>query len=248
MPTRLTDEQSRLVHDNVNLANGAAKVWWEKNSKNQWNAENSDDTDLREVTAVAYQGLVTAAQNWNPNHHQVVDENYDARLAFAGFAKKRIVGTILDWQRKRDHVPRRQRRIYKDLQQHGHGSGKTPEQLADLTGLNVEKIRAITQAVEATAISLDLPPEGWTDFPSYSDVPSADDVEGMTVVTTVQEALVATIDALPDLQRSIIFLHYYAGIDFSHIAEELGVRLTTVRSSHNEAIYLIHNVMKRAVS
>lgn len=248
MPEQLTTDQLSLIRENVNLAHLAAKVWWDRNAQNQWTSENSDDTDLREVTAVAYQGLVTAAQNWDPQHHSEVDENYDARLAFAGFAKKRIVGTILDWQRKRDHVPRRQRRIYKDLQLLGHGSGMTPEQLADITGLNVEKIRSITQAVEATALSLDIPPDGWTDFPSYSDVPAPDDVEGSAVVMTVQEALVATIDDLPDLQKSIIVLRYYSGIDFSAIATELGVRLGTVRTAHNEAMYLIHDVMRRAVS
>lgn len=248
MVVRLTEEQARLVHDNVNLAHAAAKVWWDRNFQNQWSSKNSDDTDLREVTAVAYQGLVTAAQNWDPHRHPVVDERYDARLAFAGFAKKRIVGTILDWQRKRDHVPRRQRRIYKELQRQGHGTGVSLDQLADITGLDVDKIRAITQAVESTDISLDLPPEGWADFPSYSDVPVSGDVEGTAIVSTVQQVLVETIDGLPDLQHSIIVLRYYAGFEFPRIAAQLGVRLSAVRSAHNEAMYLIHDVMRRAVS
>ncbi len=235
---RLTKYQTHLVETHLNLAHRIALEFWRK---------APETMEKNEVVAVAYQGLLTAAQRFDSTWTPENDPKYDPFLAFGSFARRRITGSIIDWQRSRDHVPKRQRRVYKTLQQHGHGAGRSPEELADMTGLNVEKIRAITQAVETTAISLDQgsPDDGYS---LHEEVSSPFDTERSALVSSIQDIVADTFVSLPPLQRSIIVLRYYEGRDLTSIAVELGVASSVVRTSHRDAIELIHSAMQRAAA
>lgn len=226
---KLTEYQVHLVETHMDLAHRIADDFWRR-SKQQM--------DRSEVIAMSYQGLVTAAvrfdTEWRPDPP---DPKYDPFLAFGAFAKRRIAGAILDWQRTQDHVPRRQRATYKTLQQHGHGTGRTAEELSDITGLPADKIRAIVHAVESSALSLDE---------AIADVGDPDSVERSVVVGNVQDAMADAIENFSPAQRSVVVLRYYVGMDFPMIAAELGVSVMNVRTMHSEAIYLLHDVMKDA--
>lgn len=213
-------------------------------------AKNRNTLEGGELVAVAFQGLVSAAIRFDPTRPDINPDDLVSGTAFAGFARIRINGAIKDWQRSRDHVPRRQRRMYLDLKEQGHGAGKTPEQLADLTGLDVEKIRAITRAVEATSFSLDAPSDSWdADTPPDSvDRHITVDVESVAFVSSIQVLMVNTLHELPLLQQNVLVLRYYLGLEFPVIAQELEERLSSVRSAHNEAIQVIHEEMKRAAA
>lgn len=240
-PQRLTPEQKRLVEKNKDLAHSIALDFWRR---------APEEMEKHEVVSVAYLGLSTAAARFDAEHHGEVNEDFDPEKAFGAFVRHRIAGAIMDWQRSRDHVPRRQRRTYKDLQRIGHGNGASLEELSDITGLEVDKIRAITLAVETPAYSLDAHPEIWPGN-AQEDGPHllpTQDVESSAVVSAMQQLLVQTIDSLPRLQQQVVFLHYYAGMDMADISAELGTRLSSVRVAHNEAILIIHSVMRRAAS
>lgn len=235
----LSKDQIHLVETHLNLAHRIALDYWRR---------APETMEKTEVVAIAYQGLLTAALRFDTTWRPENDPKYEAFLAFGAFARRRISGAIMDWQRSRDHVPRRQRRDYKSLQQSGHGSGRTAEELADITGLNVEKIRSITQAVESSAISLDAPPAQWDDNPFTSGAPSSTSVEDSALVSTIQDLVADTINSLPPLQRSVVTLRYYAGYDLTQIATELGVGVSAVRVSHKEAVDLIHAAMRNAAT
>lgn len=226
--TPLTDEQRQLVERWLSMARGAAKRFWER---------SQDSAPLDELISVAYQGLIAAAQKFEPPENR--DERYEINAGFGNYAKTRVNGTLLDWQRNQDHVPRRQRQAYKDLQAEGHGSGRTPEELSDITGLPVEKIRTITAAVEASSVSLD---------DSWDDAERDASVEGSVLVSAIQSAVADQIAAFPPVQRSVVVLRIYSGMDFPSIAAELGISTMTARTLHSDALLVLHGVFRSAAS
>lgn len=231
---RLTEEQRRLVEGGVELAAFLAKMLWEK---------NTDQMDLREVTSVAFQGLVSATLKWDPETYEKTQETLDNGKAFGAFARRRIIGAVIDYQRRSDHVPRRQRRTYKDLQERGLGNGRSHEQLAEITGLDLKKIRAITHAVEATSVSLDTDPQDWEGGLHPNEKAGSHNVESSALENALMEAVVEVFQSLPPLEQGVVALRYYQGHELPAIAALLGVRLSVVREAHSEAILRIHEVM-----
>jgi RNA polymerase sigma-70 factor (ECF subfamily) len=53
--------------------------------------------------------------------------------------------------------------------------------------------------------------------------------------------LQATIALLPDRQRVILFLRYYADLDYQQIADTLGIRRGTVSA----ALHAAHQTLRR---
>jgi RNA polymerase sigma factor (sigma-70 family) len=239
MSDRLNEYQTHLVNTHIKLAQLEGLKAWRK---------APDAMEKYEVVAIAYQGLVTAALRFDPDWRPADDPKYDPFLAFGAFARRRITGAILDWQKARDHVPRNHRRIYKDLQRLGYGSGKTAEELSDLTGLDVEKIRAVTRAVETVSLSLDADPEHWNDSPEGKMPMSSNDVEGSALVSQLTNGVADAILELPPMQQYVIVLRYYSGLQLSTIAMELGVSTSLVRIAHREAVETIHDFMRRTAS
>lgn len=235
----MTEYQKNLVTTHIKLAQRLALEAWRR---------SPESMEKYEVVQVAYHGLLTAAVKFDPEWRPEDDSKYDPFLAFGSFARRRITGAIMDWQRARDHVPKRQRRIYKALIELGHGSGKTPEELSDLMGVPADKIRAVTQAVESTALSLDSSSENWAE-PRYGAVPSSSaSVEDLALASTIQSVVADTIQALPPLQRSVVVLRYYSGFDLTRVAVELQVSPSVVRAVHKEAVEEIHAAMRRVAS
>lgn len=240
----LTQEQRDLVEKNLDLAHFLAAAAYRRLPSH---------LDADEVIAVAYEGLVQAALRFDPSRANVVDGVADIRGAFSGYARRRINGAILDWQNRNDHVPRRQRTTFRELQALGYGQGRSVEDLADLTGLAPEKIRAIAAAVEHQPLSLDWEPPSLrgskndetnsSAFNSLRFEPQARPLESTALVTRIQDTVVSVFDGLTDLQRIVIALRYYEGKDLSTISAVLGVRLTLVKVAHSEGLTLLHAAM-----
>lgn len=237
MLTPLTSEQRALVEKNLDLAHHLALSVWRRNQQ---------AIDKSEIISVAYEGLTLAASRFDPSRAEIKDGVPDIDGAFSGYARRRINGIILDWQRSKDHVPRRQRSTYKELQSHGYGDGRTASELADLTGLEETKIRLVVAAVEHEPVSL------WATFPDDPDFPYRDnvvakthagDVEASALASRIQEIVTATFDSLTDFQRLVIALRYYEGEDLTTIATVLETNLSTVRVAHSEAILFLHAAM-----
>lgn len=224
---RLTAEQSALVAGWRKMALGVAMKFWER-SDQQLPAD--------EMISVAYQGLIQAALRFDPNRPGN-DERYEVNPGFGQFAKQRVVGAILDWQRAQDHVPRRQRQTYKKLQEYGHGTGRSVDELVDLVGLPVDKIKAIVFAVESGAVSLD---EAWENRETESD----HRVESSVMVSTVNNAVADAIASFPAQQRTIVYMRCYLAYDFNTIAAELGLTVTSVRVLYAESLTVLHSVFR----
>lgn len=233
MTEQLSDYQRELIETHVGLAQNIATRFWRR---------LPNVLDLDDVVAIAYQGLVTAAQRFDPSYRPPDDPKYDPRLAFGPFARTRITGAIQDWLRSRDHVPRRHRRLYKDIRD--LGPGQTTETTAELLGVDPARVRAVVTAVETPPVSLTSVMEAQHSFPVADPHDTADSV----VVQSVQDAVSAVIDDMADFEKSVIVLRYYMGLDFVRIATELEVSVSRVKEAHQEAVLLIHGVMIQAVT
>lgn len=224
----LTSEQRDLVEANLDLAHHLALSSWRRRPISQ---------DKDDYVSAAYEGLISAARKFDPARANVVNGVADVTGAFSGYARQWINGSIMEWQRARDHVPKKQRSTYRTLQALGHGGGRSPEDLSELTGMPEDRIRLIVAAVESPAISLN--PMDREDLgPTHSSP-----VEQRVMAIKIQQAFVRRWDALPDLQRLVIALRYYEGITLIEVSELIEVRISVVRDAHAEALMALHEAM-----
>ena len=238
MAEKMTDEQRELVEKNIDLAHHLALSAWRL-------APHTQEKD--EVVASAYEGLVNAAIKFDPSKADVVDGVPDLSGAFAGYARQKINGSIMDGQRKRDYVPRRTRRAYKELIAEGYGSGRSPQELSDLTGMSVEKVRLIISAVEHSPVSLTPADEGDGKTSGSAgfttEVRDRREVEDQALESQIKDAVVGVFDGLDDLQQVVIALRYYSGLDLTAISSLIDVKLSHVRSAHTEGLLALHSAM-----
>ena len=69
------------------------------------------------------------------------------------------------------------------------------------------------------------------------------DIAAEDAVDEQRDAIRAAVGALPERQRHVLFLRYYADLDYSAIADALGVRRGTVSATLNHA----HETLRAAL-
>lgn len=237
---QLTPFQKNLVEQNLDLARYLGLVAWRRSRQ---------EMEKYEVVGIAYQGLISAALTFDPT--LVSPETLENGKAFAGFARLRINGAILDWQRSRDHVPKRQRKAYKDLQRAGWGNGKTIDQLAEELKLDPDKVRETIQSVEAISVSLDANyrfQEEDNRMGSHLEHPGFHNVEESVLALRLQSVLNERLESFPWEYQAVFVLRRYQEMDFNSIAQELQLRVAQVRSIYHEVAVELHDVAEREAS
>ena len=225
--TPLTKYQKALVVQNMGLARRLAMVAWSKNRRQ----------DGDELVSVAFQGLVTAARHFDPTRTEIDPDDLESGKAFAGYARQRISGSLLDWQRKADFVPRRVRKTYKEFQAIGHGDSEiTAQALADKTGLPEETVRAVVAAVESMPVSLDDRPDSDEHEVAavgamFSMVAAEEDVESDAMVLLICSGLAKTWADLPFLERAAVANKFYYGKSIKQAADAIGCSPTALRKA-----------------
>lgn len=241
MKEKLTDEQYKLVRDNAPLAKFLAHKRWEM---------APGVLDYEDLVSLAYQGLVTAAKRWRSycTEHGYSEEIIASGSGFSIFSRKRIIGAILDWQKRdADHVPRSYRSDYKTLQRAGYPEKiKKYSELSTLTGLSVDRIKLVVTAVERIPVSFHemVDEDGNV---TTSEPVSRDNVEDSVMQSFLGESLAASVSALSGFQQTILALKYFEGWELPAIAVELGVPLIDVRDSHNAGVQVIRSAMVEAL-
>jgi RNA polymerase sigma factor (sigma-70 family) len=221
---RLNDEQRALVEKNIDLAHFLANQVWNRSKETML---------LEEIVGVAYEGLIKAALKFDPTRMSA--ETVANGKAFSGFARQRIMGSILDWQREMDHVPRSYRQLYKKMRANGYGDeNKNLEPLVSVLGESLTKLQAVAKAVENPATSLD---------DDLFDAVSHHDVESTAMERSIRDGIGDAVDDLEYIAQVIVSLRYFSGWELQQIAQELEMPLTTVYTIHSDAVLLIHNAM-----
>ncbi|MFC9645198.1 RNA polymerase sigma factor SigF [Streptomyces mirabilis] len=175
--------------------------------------------DLRQVAAL---GLVKAVDRYDP----------ELGNAFESYAVPTVTGEIK--RHFRDHmwtlhVPRRvqdlRNRVRFAVQElSGTISGRRPTvaEIAEHAGMSEEDVRAGLEALESfTALSLDAQVSGSDDGYSLSDALGSADPALDIVID--REAVKPRLQALPERERTILYMRFFGDMTQSRIADELGI-------------------------
>ncbi|GHF53774.1 RNA polymerase sigma factor [Streptomyces griseosporeus] len=176
---------------------------------------------LEDLYQVAALGLVKAVDHYDPARGR----------AFEAYAVPTITGEIK--RHFRDHmwtlhVPRRVqdlrnrvRRAAKEVAQTTPGRAPTVAEIAEQAQLTEEEVRTGMEALECfSALSLEAEMPG-TDGYALGDALGGPDPAYDTVVDRV--AVKPCIEALPERERTILYLRFFKGMTQSCIAEQLGI-------------------------
>jgi RNA polymerase sigma-B factor len=175
--------------------------------------------DLRQVAAL---GLVKAVDRYDP----------ELGNAFESYAVPTVTGEIK--RHFRDHmwtlhVPRRvqdlRNRVRFAVQElSGTISGRRPTvaEIAEHARMSEEDVRAGLEALESfTALSLDAQVSGSDDGYSLSDALGSADPALDVVID--REAVKPRLQALPERERTILYMRFFGDMTQSRIADELGI-------------------------
>jgi RNA polymerase sigma factor for flagellar operon FliA len=239
----LSPEQKKLVADNAPLAKFLARKRWEM---------APGALDYEELVSLAYQGLVTAASRWRSYSEEngLSEDEIASGEGFSIFSRKRIIGSILDWQKRdADHVPRSYRTDYKILQRAGYPERtKNYEELARITTLPVARISLVITAVERAPVSFHEMIDDEGNVVIFNEPVSHHNVEDSVLLTTIGEAVADRVSKLPEIQQIILALRYFEGLELQLISAELHISLTVVRDAHNAAIQAVRDAMVTVVT
>ena len=178
--------------------------------------------DLEDLTQVARVGLVKAVNQFDPTNG----------APFLAYAIPTMMGEVRRHFRDHGwsmHVPRR----LKD--RHGHitratteltqtlGRAPTAGQLADVLGMSREDIVDSMLAAEAYRVhSIDAPVSSGDSAPRMvSDTVGGVDFEFDRI--TDQQTVRPLLSALPERERTVLYLRFFESMTQSQIAEQIGV-------------------------
>ena len=175
--------------------------------------------DLRQVAAL---GLVKAVDRYDPERGN----------AFESYAVPTVTGEIK--RHFRDHmwtlhVPRRVQDLRnrvrfasQDLSQTISGRRPTVAEIAEHARMSEEDVLVGLEALESfTALSLDAELPGSEDGYSLSDALGSPDPALDVVID--REAVKPRLQALPERERTILYMRFFGDMTQSSIAEQLGI-------------------------
>jgi RNA polymerase sigma factor for flagellar operon FliA len=180
---------------------------------------NYDKENLEQAGIV---GLVETARSFDPGRG----------VAFRTYCYPRIRGAIVDEMRKNSPVPQQMlsyisqvKSAYERL-----GSPVTPEMLAKETGLDVEKIQQVLEAMRFTK------PQKWNDLfcNVHSGWRSGEESPDQELENNELKRIVAdSIEKLPERERLVLTLYFVEDLTLMEIGKVIGI--SESRASRNLA-------------
>jgi RNA polymerase sigma factor (sigma-70 family) len=157
------------------------------------------------------------------------------------YARRVVLGSMLNGVRRLDPVSERVRRIVRHAERERYAiaaSAGTLPTMATLERYRPGLARARASAFRGTPISLDAPlPPGVT--PPAGE--RADDPALVVVADAERRHIHAVIRALPARQRTVVVAHYFAGRPLRVISEELRISPQRASQLHLAAIRRIRS-------
>lgn len=138
--------------------------------------------------------------------------------SFEWYVRVRIRGAILDELRAQDWLPRRVRAL---ANKGGDGNRATP---------SVVRFDDVSPAEQSRSLlSAALP-----------------DSESAVEAKFAREHLARAVDKLPERERHIVSAHYFRGVKFKELGNELGVSEPRISQLHSRAMLLLKAIMTEA--
>lgn len=185
-----------------------------------------------ELVSAGMLGLTQAAAAWDA----------DRGVIFAGYARSRITGAVLDELRSRDWASRsvrrasRSHRLATNAFVAAQGRPPTPAELADVLGTGVDEVvRLQHDLARADVRSLETVADE-TNLPLLPDVPAEAVVAG-----ELEEVLRSAVAALPERLRTVVVEYFFGERAMQSIADDLGVTESRVSQMRAEALALLRD-------
>ncbi len=184
--------------------------------------------DLDDLVGDGSIGLIRAVDSFDPHRGPTLEQ----------YARRLILGAMLNGVRRMDPVSERARRLARDGENHRYGAeaqrGGVPSR-AETERAFPGYIRALAATRWGQPLSLDAPlPEGerlgfdWSGDPASIVERRAGDA-----------ALCALVDGLSPRQRAVVLQHYYAGRSLRAIGRRLAISPQRTSQLHRRAIDLL---------
>jgi RNA polymerase sigma factor for flagellar operon FliA len=162
----------------------------------------------------------------------------DRSISFAGYARIRVQGAIVDEMRKADWVPRSVRdrgdriRDAKESLKRSLGRDATEAEVAGHLGVSEDRLRELNMGstihnVVSIADGIDEDHSVGDSIPSEQATPS-EVAEG----ADFRNAIRLAVGSLPDRDRMIVELYYFREVGFKEIGQLLGVTESRVSQLH----------------
>lgn len=204
--------------------------------------------DADDLHSAGVTGLIAAAERFDPTRTGT----------FEGYACIRIRGAILDELRRTDPTSRRSRSRNREIQsaiceaEQDLGRVPTDLELSERLGIAVSELDTWRKAAAPVRlISLDA--EAHQDgFNGGSSLHGAMRDESQECVRAAMEKkelvqiLTERMAELPTLQKRILALYYFEGVQFSEIAVVFGISASRICQLHKEAVLKLGSCMRSA--
>ncbi|MBV8600101.1 MAG: sigma-70 family RNA polymerase sigma factor [Candidatus Eremiobacteraeota bacterium] len=187
--------------------------------------------DLDDLVGDGSIGLIRAVDTYDP-----------ARGTLENYARKLVLGAMLNGLRRMDPISERARRTLRDAERQRQAlaqeRGAMPSQaemelrIAGLKSARIAAFRHGPVSLEATYHA---------DGPAYADW-TADPAKVATAVGERRE-IVEAIRLLPDRQRRVIALHYYCRFSLHAIGTQLNVSPQRVSQLHLRALARLRGLL-----
>lgn len=180
-------------------------------------------------------------------------EKYDPDLGiqFDTFASIRVRGSIIDYVRKQDWVPRTLRKKVKDIEEaYGkfyeiHQRSGSDEEIAEMLQIDVADLLQTLQKSNGMAVlSFEELLQDGLEFTSKSDTLFTGPSDALQAEEMKQEVAKA-IDGLKEKERLVVSLYYFEELKLKEIAEVLSLTESRVSQIHSQAIIKLRVVISK---
>ncbi len=179
-------------------------------------------------------------------------EKFDPNMGnkFETFASLKIKGSIIDFMRKQDWVPRNQRNLAKELDEvynacyAENGYEPSKQEMADKMGINLIHLEKILQQRHnAIILSYEeaINEKMMVASPLVVNDSDKESPESGLLYDELKEKLMEAIDHLNEKERLVVSLYYYENLKLKEIAEVLDITESRVSQIHSAAIIKMKN-------
>ena len=168
-------------------------------------------------------------------------------VQFDSYASIRVRGSIIDYVRKQDWIPRGARKKYSDIQnayqvlQSQNGRPATDKEVAQHLGVDLSELEHRLSEVAGLAVLSfeELVQENL----SEECEKGFGNPERELSEKELRRALTSAVDALEEKERLVVSLYYYEELKMKEIALVMGLTASRVSQLHTKAIMKLRSIM-----
>ncbi len=190
--------------------------------------------DMDDLVGDGCVGMIRAVDSFDPLRGPSLEE----------YARRLIVGAMLNGIRRMDPVSERARRIIRAGENQRYAIAAERGDVPSVREMDLRcpgYRRAVAAAYRGQPLSLDAPlPIGESLSGDWSDDPGR-----IVEHCSESERLAALVDGLPPRQRQVVLLHYYSGKSLRAIGRQLAISPQRASQLHTSAIAGLKRLSER---